>query len=110
MVADMEEEWGRAKYRQQRLRLLAGQAAGLRYDSAEANTILDQEDWSQYWPACDSYGLLTGDIVREDEEGYLIVGEEAMVRADAPGVTEGAEDGYAVLPPLPAAGRAIGGR
>ena len=48
--------------REEDLGTLATEARGLRYDSKEAIAILDQGDWSDWWPIVDNKGLLTGEI------------------------------------------------
>lgn len=62
------------------LRILAEKAAGLRYDSPEAEAILDKEDWADHWPVVDANGCLTGDVVETaDCEGYSNVCDMAMI-------------------------------
>ena len=63
------------------LRLLAEEAIGLQYDSAEAQAILDRRDWQDYWPVVNSDGTLTGEIVG-CEDGYLNVDDMAMIPND----------------------------
>lgn len=65
----------------EKLRILAGKCAGMRYDSKRAQKILELGDWQDCWPVCDAAGLLTGDIVGT-EEGYLSVSNTAMVAVD----------------------------
>jgi len=63
------------------LRDMAERAIGLRYDSAEAQTIHGEGDWTQYYPEVDGYGYLTGRVIGLEEDGFLIVGDLAMVEA-----------------------------
>ena len=65
----------------ERLRVLAESARGLRYDSAEVAAILDGDDWSQFWPIVDRDGYLTGEIT--DSQGdYANVRDLAMISFD----------------------------
>jgi len=62
------------------LKELAREASGLHYDSPEARAILDREDWSEFWPAINRDGELTGDIVDSDTPGeWANVDDEAMI-------------------------------
>ena len=63
------------------LRDIADRTRGLRYDSAEAQTIHGEGDWTQYYPEVDGYGYLTGRVIGLEEDGFLIVGDLAMVEA-----------------------------
>ena len=63
------------------LRDMAERAIGLRYDSAEAQTLLDEGDWYQYYPEVDGYGYLTGRVIPGDADGFLVVDDLAMVEA-----------------------------
>ena len=63
------------------LRDIAARTAGLRYDSAEAQTIHDEGDWAQYYPEVDGYGYLTGRVIDATDDRYLVVEDVAMVDA-----------------------------
>ena len=63
------------------LRDMAERAIGLRYDSAEAQTIHGEGDWYQYYPEVDGYGYLTGRVVGDNEDGFIVVDDWAMVEA-----------------------------
>ena len=60
---------------------IAERSIGLRYDSAEAQTLLDEGDWYQYYPEVDGYGYLTGRVVGDNEDGFIVVHDWAMVEA-----------------------------
>ena len=61
------------------LRAIAERTIGLRYDSAEAQTIHGEGDWTQYYPEADGYGYLTGRVIDSTDDGYLVVEDVAMV-------------------------------
>ena len=64
------------------LEYLAEQAVGLRYDSKEAEAIMDinNADWSNFWPTVGRDGLLDGGIVESGEtEDYINVDDMAMI-------------------------------
>jgi len=63
------------------LRDIAARTAGLRYDSAEAQTSHGEGDWTQYYPEVDGYGYLTGRVIDATDDGYLVVEDVAMVEA-----------------------------
>jgi hypothetical protein len=63
------------------LRDIAGRTAGLRYDSAEAQTIHDEADWTDYYPEVDGYGYLTGRVIDATDDGYVVVDDVVMVEA-----------------------------
>lgn len=79
----------------------AGRARGLRYDSTEAEAILDPDrmGWYQHWPVIDTAGRLTGEVC-DGGDGYANVQDEAMIDRDdaiaAGWVID--EDGYAWEP------------
>jgi len=64
----------------------AQRAMGLRYDSPEAIAIIngpdddgDKLDWYQYYPEADGFGNLTGDVIPNESDGYVVVHDEVMV-------------------------------
>ena len=59
----------------------AERATGLRYDSAEAQTIHGEGDWTQYYPEVDGYGYLTGRVIDGNDDRFLVVDDWAMVEA-----------------------------
>jgi len=59
----------------------AERATGLRYDSAEAQTIHGEGDWTQYYPEVDGYGYLTGRVIDGNDDRFLVVHDVAMVEA-----------------------------
>ena len=63
------------------LRDIAERTAGMRYDSAEARAIHDEGDWTQCYPEVDGYGYLTGRVVGDNEDGFIVVHDWAMVEA-----------------------------
>jgi hypothetical protein len=94
--------------REQTLRARASRAAGLMYDSPEAEKIHNPPngngyDWTQYYPVCDASGILTGGICGSDEDGYANVSDLAQVPLDELNDEQRAEaerNGYAS--PFPA--------
>ena len=63
------------------LRDIANRTAGLRYDSADAQTIHGEADWADYYPEVDGYGYLTGRVIDANDDGFLVVDDVAMVEA-----------------------------
>ena len=63
------------------LKDMAERAIGLRYDSAEAQTIHGEGDWYQYYPEVDGYGYLTGRVIDGNDDRFLVVDDLAMVEA-----------------------------
>jgi len=104
-----------ADHHREVLAALASEAVGLRYDSPEAQRILNAReygyendaDWSGFWPVCDARGILTGEITDSDDDEYANVADAAMVLlADLPAVErrrirlakrDATWDGYAQL-------------
>lgn len=88
----------------ERLEKLAERLSGLRYDSAEAKKIMDEDDWSQIWPCCDGNGILCGGITEGTDE-EVNVADMAMVEISAlpqseqkrirRAMSDGTWDGYA---------------
>lgn len=60
------------------LRSLAMEHFGMRYDDPEVEQMIDENDWSDYWPVVNRAGKLTGDIVGS-ESGYYNVADRAMI-------------------------------
>jgi hypothetical protein len=95
-VATFETEQDAADYRvkhecglnrEETLRARASRAAGLMFDSPEADKCHNPPDgndydWSQYYPVCDAYGILTGGICGSDDDGYANVFDLAQVPLD----------------------------
>ena len=64
------------------LRAIAARTAGLRYDSAEARAIHEEGDWTQCYPEVDGYGYLTGRVIDDHDDRFLVVDDcMAMVEA-----------------------------
>lgn len=103
MTETIDYEYDQTK----RLMHLAEVACGLRYDSAEAQSIMNSDDWANYWPVVDADGALTGAVVEtEDCDGMANVDDIAMVylhnlklsQVEASGGMEAIrENGYAIL-------------
>lgn len=93
--------------RESRLRELAQRAKGLHFHDREAQSILDEEDWQNYWPLIDASGQITGDItdgqpdeVNIDNEAMIELwrlspAEQQRIRDDK---RDGTFDGYGHLP------------
>lgn len=66
------------------VRRLAEKVTGYGVDTIRAKRILDRADWYQYYPTCipnsrcRSGYEYDGGFADEDDEGYVIVGNEAM--------------------------------
>ena len=68
------------------LKNVAQRASGLRWDSPEAIAIIngpdddgDELDWGEYYLEADGFGNLTGDVIPNESDGYVVVHDEVMV-------------------------------
>ena len=67
--------------REQTLRRLAARVTGMTYRIQRAETILDREDWQDFWPVVTRKGkrlVYTGEIIG-GEEGWANVDDMAMI-------------------------------
>jgi len=60
---------------------IAKAGAGLRHDSRQWRQMAAGGDWSGTWPVIDRDGEITGEVI-DSQDGYLNVGDEAMIHAD----------------------------
>lgn len=69
-------------FREAAATILAQEGYSLDYRSDEWRALSEIIDWEGMWPEVDGDGCLRGSIVTSGEEGYLNVGDEAMIAAD----------------------------
>ena len=60
----------------------AVRAAGLHYESVEAQSIIRGGTWDGTWPVVDGRGILTGEVVDSEDSGMVNIDDEVMCDFD----------------------------